>query len=102
MPVTLIYPLMPRTNMAGDMTELQAFLRSEVTPRKTPVINARRCPLLQDINGDMAYMLSHSTNSSSEETMVELSNVATLTDLQEARSVAFVHAVGYIDECDDT
>ena len=34
--------------------------------------------------------------------MVELSNAATLTDLQEARSVAFVHAVGYIDECDDT
>ena len=76
--------------------------RSEVTPRKTPVINARRCPLLQDINGDMAYILSHSTNSSSEETMVELSNVATLTNLQEARSVAFVHALGYIDECDDT
>ena len=94
--------LMPCTNMDGDMTELQAFLQSEVTPPKIPATNVRRYPLLQDINGDMAYLLSHSTISSSKETMVELSNFATLKDLYEAWSVAFVHATGNIAECDDT
>ena len=64
----------------------------------TPIISARRCPILQDISGDIAQILSHSANTPPEETMNNLSNAADLNTLHVTRAEIFMHAIGCILE----
>ena len=57
------------TDMAGEMKDLQSAVRKDLLITTLPVISARRCPILQDISGDIAQILSHSADTPPEETM---------------------------------
>ena len=86
------------TDMAGEMKDLQSAVRKDLLITSLPVISARRCPILQDISGDIAQILSHSANTTPEETMNNLSNAADLNTLHVTRAEIFMYAIGCILE----
>ena len=54
-----------------------------------PVITSRDCPVLQDINGEIAYILLRCNTQSDKETVNELINTTEQGELQEARLKIF-------------
>ena len=80
------------------MEELQTVLRCDTSLPQPLAIKSKWCPLLQDIDGDIAHILSLSEGQSSEVTMTKSS----YADLREARSVAFMYAIGIVLDSDDT
>ena len=65
------------------------------------IVNSRHCPALQDVDGDIALVLSRCDGKTLEEIVVELTNVATPAQLEVARTVMFSYAIGAIIECED-
>ena len=62
------------------------------------IISCRFCPALQDVEGNIASILSHSCGKSQEEVMCEHTNTAGLPDLQDTRCTMFSYAIGAIEE----
>ena len=84
-------------------TDAHAQLRAEVlmdinmTTNRVPKIKSRHCPVLQDINCDIAYILSHSNDWSAEETISELIHSENVDELcQQIRLKIFSHAMGLL------
>ena len=99
-------PVLPQINSlhVGKMstTDALAQLWAEVlmditmTTNRVPKIKSRHCPVLQDINCDIAYILSHSSGWSAEDTVSELTHSANVGKLQQMRLKIFSHAVGLL------
>ena len=97
-----INSMIPSANIAKGMGELQTVLRCDKSLPQPLAIKSGWCPLLQDIDGDIAHILSLSEGQSSEVTMTKLSNASSYADLREAQSVAFMCAIGIVLDSDDT
>ena len=85
----------------ATMATLLMTLSNDIETPSFRSISCRQCPVLQDIDGDIAYVLAHSTARSTEETFTDLTNVAQLSQLQQVRNKMFHHAIGAFIECED-
>ena len=85
----------------ATMATLLMTLSNDIETPSFRSISCRQCPVLQDIDGDIAYVLAHSTGRSTEETFTDLTNVPQLSQLQQARNKMFHHAIGAFIECED-
>ena len=85
----------------ATMATLLMTLSNDIETPSFRSISCRQCPVLQDIDGNIAYVLAHSTARSTEETFTDLTNVAQLSQLQQVRNKMFHHAIGAFIECED-
>ena len=90
-------------NIMGDVKTVTTLLMPQIKdiemPHEIP-ISCHVCPALQDIDGDIAYVLSRSEGRSNEDILSNLLNAADLKLLREARYELFISAIGSIIECD--
>ena len=90
-------------NIMGDVETVATLLMPQIKdiemPQEIP-ISCHVCPALQDIDGDIAYVLSRSEGRSNEDILSNLLNAADLELLREARYELFKSAIGSIIECD--
>ena len=67
----------------------------------TNSICCRQCPVLQDMDCDVAWVLACCTEWSTEEILTNLMKVALLERLQSVRTFVFEYTIGTIIECED-
>ena len=84
------------------ITTLLMPISKDLEMSRARSVSCRHCPALQDIDGDIASVLSRSIGKSLEEIVADLTNVASLAELQEARTVIFTYAIGAVIESDDS
>ena len=84
------------------ITTLLMPISKDLEMSRARSVSCRHCPALQDIDSDIASVLSRSICISLEEIVADLTNVATLAELQEARTVIFTYAIGAVIESDDS
>ena len=67
---------------------------SQAIAKNDPYTNSRHCPVLQDIDGNIACILSHSGGQSLEATIGDLINATSLQELQQTRIVVLTRLYG--------